>query len=390
MKICQKCGRQYSDDNMFCEACGVRLTPQIHGQGMQNGVPEPGQKKAVQPLLFLIPIAAALILIILLFLFWDKLPFRAKEDGVQETAQQGEEGSTKEEGSKEEEKDSKEEEKGSRKEGEGSNQEGSQKEKSQLDTQKEEPEEAYADAQVNGVDNAYVLVAGTVAEENGMVVLKLEQAVSVCAYDAEDKIAQKQHVGVFELDGDDLEEYLGSKVEVKGKLRADIAGDFSLQPVKIDVKQQASGAGASFAGHRYQLVRDDVTWQEAFEGCVSRGGYLAQINSEEEFETITDLIEGEGMQDVHFYLGGRRDTESLEYDWVNADGSFVGELLNPEGLSWASAHWMENEPSFTSEGDMELYVNLVYYQEEWVLNDVPQDVTVYYPGKTGYICEFDE
>ena len=51
---------------------------------------------------------------------------------------------------------------------------------------------------------------------------------------------------------------------------------------------------------------------------------------------------------------------------------------------------MENEPSFTSEGDMELYMNLVYYQENWVLNDVPADITVYYPGKTGYICEFDE
>ena len=81
---------------------------------------------------------------------------------------------------------------------------------------------------------------------------------------------------------------------------------------------------------------------------------------------------------------------SQEYYWVDAWDSFVGEPLNPEGQSWAAGYWMENEPSFTSEGDMELYMNLVHYQENWVLNDVPADITVYYPGKTGYICEFDE
>lgn len=384
MKICQRCGRKYTDDNMFCETCGARLTPQIQSQDMQDNFPAPEKKNAMHPLIYLIPVAAAIVLVALLFLFWDKLPFSSKEDGVKKTSQQGEESPVEGEGS-EEKKDSSQtatEKEGKKEQDEGQEPEGSQKGK--------EAKEDYADAQINGVDNAYVQVAGTVAKENGILVLKLEKPASVCAYDAEDKIAQKESVGAFELDGDGMEEYLGSKVVIKGKLAADVAGDFSIQAVGMEVKQQAFGEGASPGAHRYQLIRDDVSWQEAFSDCVSRGGFLAQINSEEEYDAVTALIEEEGMQNVHFYLGGRRDAYSQEYYWVDAWDSFVGEPLNPEGQSWAAGHWMENEPSFTSEGDMELYMNLVYYQENWVLNDVPADITVYYPGKTGYICEFDE
>ena len=60
--------------------------------------------------------------------------------------------------------------------------------------------------------------------------------------------------------------------------------------------------------------------------------------------------------------------------------------------SWAKDVWMEGEPSFVDGEIQEMYLNLFYYEKElaWVLNDVPEDVSVYYPGKTGFICEFED
>ena len=379
MKACPKCGKLYTDDNMFCEACGLKLVfqtaenqetfnpygqdPRRQNQGMQSVHPVPGKKK-VNPLFFAIPIAAIIILLTLFFLFRDKLPFGKKEPAVQETVREETSDSVE---SASDETDTKEE---------------------QEAAMESDSDETKPDSDINGVDNAYIQAVGTVARESGRIVLKLQNVSSVCAYNAEDEIIQKEKVERFLLDGSDMEEYIGDTVEIKGKLTADFDGDFSLNPVKTEVKKQAEEAMAS--NSRYQLIQADVTWEEAFSDCISRGGTLVKINSEEEFKKITDLIEEQNMQNVHFYLGGRRDADSQSYYWADADNQLEDELLNPQGQSWAAVHWMENEPSFTSEGDTELYLNLIYYKENWVLNDVPSDITQYYPGKTGYICEFEE
>lgn len=145
-----------------------------------------------------------------------------------------------------------------------------------------------------------------------------------------------------------------------------------------------------YASHRYEICVDDVSWEEAFIACKQKGGYLVRINSEEEFQYVIGLIESSQSQNIHFYLGGRRDVDSKRYYWVNIENMLYGESLNPAAGSWASFHWMENEPSFFSAGDNEVYLNLIYYKEAWVLNDVQSDITEYYSGKTGYICEYDE
>lgn len=440
MKICPKCGSMYADGNMFCESCGSKLITQVQGQqepgkgilgqgqqelgqdmqgsniqspsapcpNPQSAYGAPGKKKK-SPLLFAIPVAAILIILAVVFLFWDKLPFGNKEPGTQETVQQEPSGSKKAGPENGTEQDSGKKDSGMATESSGQNiPEGgkpssgekpeSQKDISGKDSGSQEgvsvektgsqEDSPYADSDINGVDNAYVQVTGTVDQENGIPTLKLQKASSVCAYNVEEKIIQKKKVKSITLDGSDMEEYLGDTVEIKGKLSVNFDGEFCLQPVKTEVKQQAVEETGS--GKRYQLIQADVTWEEAFSDCISRGGILAQINSEEEFQKITGMIEEQGMQNVHFYLGGRRDADGWKYYWsADAAGRLEGEL-NPEGDSWASGHWMENEPSFTSDGDTELYMNLIYYKEKWVFNDVPSDITQYYPGKTGYICEFKE
>ena len=251
--------------------------------------------------------------------------------------------------------------------------------------------ESYGDARINGVDNAYVQVSGTIEEEDGSIVLQLPEAVSVSAYDPEEEIVQGEKVTYLVLEGDGLEEYLKYEVAVKGKLSAGTSGDFFLKIVKLDVEKEAAPEkGATVESHRYQLIVDDVSWEEAFADCQERGGYLVQINSEEEYQSIIKLIEDADMQEIHFYLGGRRSQDRQDYYWVDEQNWFEGDALNPGENAWSADHWMENEPSFQSEDEEEMYMNLIYYKEQWVLNDVPGDITVYYPGKTGYICEFDE
>lgn len=142
--------------------------------------------------------------------------------------------------------------------------------------------------------------------------------------------------------------------------------------------------------HRYELLRNDVTWEQAYDDCKSRGGYLVQINSLEEYQHIIQQINGEAKQDVHFFLGGRRSGSGRDYYWINSQNEFEGDSLNPGKDSWAAGHWMENEPSYSSDGEAEQYMSLVYYQNAWVFNDVPEDISKYYSGKIGYICEYDE
>lgn len=384
MKTCKNCGFINTDDCLFCEKCGQNLAAP--------------QKEKSKLLWLLIPLACVIVGIIitaavLLFVFRDKLPFIGNEKA--QTAATVSEEIQKNTEDKDEERNASPEQAVQNPESE-EEQTGSDNE----DSQSEPEEEKTAD--IDGVDQAYVEVMGTLVEKDGYLGVQMPKPSSVCAYDAEYEIVQAKDVKYLLIDGDDLEEYIDAEVSIKGKLSARNDRQFVLEVVKVDVQREAareksaesgtdavSGQGTDSDSHHYSLIVADVTWQEAFDDCISRGGYLAQINSEEEYQAVIEMIEAEDKQNLHFYLGGRRDIDSREYYWVDKDNELSGEVLNPEGNSWASSHWMENEPSFTSEEDQEMYMNMIFYQDSWVLNDVPMDITVYYPGKTGYICEFD-
>ena len=143
--------------------------------------------------------------------------------------------------------------------------------------------------------------------------------------------------------------------------------------------------------HFYEMVVADVTWDQAYSDCINRGGYLVRINTEEEFNYLTDLLEKSGYEDIHFFIGGRRDSGGTEYRWVDTSNSFMGDMLNSSS-SWTDGHWMANEPSF-KDGDVEETVLCLFkYEGAWRLNDVPNDTLAavsYYSGKIGYICEYE-
>ncbi|HIR26524.1 MAG TPA: C-type lectin domain-containing protein [Candidatus Choladousia intestinigallinarum] len=146
--------------------------------------------------------------------------------------------------------------------------------------------------------------------------------------------------------------------------------------------------------HRYELIRKDCSWTQAFVECQSKGGYLARIDTDEEYAYILGEIERQNMKDCKFFLGGRRDASDRKYYWVDEKNHLIGECLNNPS-SWCIGEWMENEPSFSDGEIQEAYINMFYYSEEnrWVWNDIPDnilDVMPTYAGTIGFICEYEE
>lgn len=145
----------------------------------------------------------------------------------------------------------------------------------------------------------------------------------------------------------------------------------------------------------YELIVADVTWTEAYQDCLKRGGHLVSINSDEEYQEILRQIADEDMGNIKFWLGGRRDgADSQEYRWINEDGTYERVILNQEEPY--VSYWLTGEPSFYdgSASQDEMYMNMFYVSKEkrWVWNDVPDDliaIAEYYSGTVGYICEYE-
>lgn len=142
----------------------------------------------------------------------------------------------------------------------------------------------------------------------------------------------------------------------------------------------------------YEFIVKDVTWQEAYDDCISRGGCLVNIDTWEEYKTIAAQLNSEGLEDIKFWIGGKRDLTGTShkdyYYWVDKEGNF-GERVDK---TWES--WLSGEPSYwdLETGEEESYMDM-YYQKssgEWVWNDVPEDISMYYSGSIGYICEYGQ
>lgn len=152
----------------------------------------------------------------------------------------------------------------------------------------------------------------------------------------------------------------------------------------------------SSKNHRYELIVADVTWTQAEAMCRQKGGYLATLTSQEEFDQVTNQIIGEGKTKISFYVGATRDDSYdgiEEYHWLNdhsEDSMFSGSMYSL---------WLSGEPSYSSvtqdgEPIEEKYVDLIYRQNEGrcYLNDVADDIIAEAPsfkGAIGYICEYD-
>ena len=143
--------------------------------------------------------------------------------------------------------------------------------------------------------------------------------------------------------------------------------------------------------HTYQIVVADVAWTEAYNQARNvENGYLVNIDSQEEWDLVMQLIQEQGHGDKIFWIGAMRKGSSYEYYWIDKDGNSVGGSLN------GSSHWLTGEPTYyDNENEIdERYVEMFYSSSlnQWVWNDTPDDllsIVPYYSGKIAYIIEIE-
>jgi hypothetical protein len=128
---------------------------------------------------------------------------------------------------------------------------------------------------------------------------------------------------------------------------------------------------ATLNGHKYELVIGDYTWWEAKADAESRGGHIATISTEEEFNLCAKLGADSGM--VFLWLDAY--VNSVE-DWSSAS------WLTGESMNYVA--WYPGEPS----GGDEAYLAMFSVNGTWYYNDTANVVTSY-SGKRGYILEID-
>lgn len=157
--------------------------------------------------------------------------------------------------------------------------------------------------------------------------------------------------------------------------------------MKADSQQQQQSQQAQVApvqSHRYELVMQECTWQEASQYAKDKGGYLARVDSEEEWNQILKVLPQDKKA---IWLGGER-----------VNGTFVWEDGTPLAYSnWASTVAKDGsvvqEPN--NDGGNENYLAAYYAKDasgamSWMWFDVPNDISPYYKSSTiGYLVEYD-
>lgn len=250
---------------------------------------------------------------------------------------------------------------------------------------------------LDAVHQENIIVTGSI--EGGNILL-LEETTDICALDENRvpaRLNQVYYMQIIDETGDDfdLENEVGAKVEMTGTIEFS-DGTPVIFAEKIEVLEEAVQEDAI---HRYEVIVDDCTWEEAYQNCLSMGGYLARINSKEEFDYITKkVVEKEkDYSKKQYYVGMRRDVNSDAYYLVNENNELVGDRLDNGYTSWANSLWLSKEPSYydSTLKIEETCVSIFKYKEtnKWVMNDIPSNLVVQVPsykGKLGYICEFDK
>ncbi len=195
----------------------------------------------------------------------------------------------------------------------------------------------------------------------------------------------------YEIDGEEVDEktYLLKLNEVYDENKAKEPESYLL----IDDLMSYLKTGKMVSeDHRYELFIEDCTWEEAFQKCREKGGYLASMTCDEEFDVVDALIRSEGKQSYCFYIGANR---MGTYSWHWTEPGLTQNDCTGNGY-WK--HWLDGFPSYEStlaDGTVikEEYAEYIYRKSEdkFYINDIPNDVIRYYPeykGRMGYICEY--
>ena len=127
----------------------------------------------------------------------------------------------------------------------------------------------------------------------------------------------------------------------------------------------------------YQVFIGDLSWTEAKNAAMELGAMLTVINSQDEFDMVTQLAQNAGVQGV--WVGCHRENTFLQ--WESAEPT-------------VSMTWAQGEPSYIDprDGAAEDFVMLWNTGDGWAYIDCRNDPVAadpnLYTGRIGYACEF--
>ncbi|WP_026490297.1 C-type lectin domain-containing protein [Butyrivibrio sp. XBB1001] len=153
------------------------------------------------------------------------------------------------------------------------------------------------------------------------------------------------------------------------------------------------------ADHKYELIVQDCSWNDAQKICLEKGGYLATVTCTDEAKVISELIKEEGHTDKAFFVGYRScewvgDT-FCSFRWINKDGSY--QEVMPSMYDFWDYHspgydYTKNEWSFEG-GEQEVGLAKFFEEDGMIyIFDAPDrilNVSPEYAGKLGFVCEYD-
>ncbi len=141
--------------------------------------------------------------------------------------------------------------------------------------------------------------------------------------------------------------------------------------------------GGVGGGHRYEIFKESLSWEEASRRCQEMGGHLATITSQDEMDQIIALAEAQDVKYV--WLGG--------YTSYDDAGNVFGHWVTGEAFNFQA--WSPNEPSRQDQdGTEEWYIMLwnIPSLGGWCWNDQrndPASAVTYMADSMGYVCEFE-
>lgn len=146
--------------------------------------------------------------------------------------------------------------------------------------------------------------------------------------------------------------------------------------------------------HSYRFVQEDVTYNLAAARARSMGGYLARIDSQEEYDAILEQLKEKhawGSDVLEYYIGGRRCAAQKRYYLTDQNGKVSSDHFVGNDEPW---FWGPNEPSCGSPDSDRTALSIAYREDlgDWYGEDTIEDILTPYPefsGQIGYIVEIE-